>query len=167
MNELWDESLILAFHPCEVYLHGLFDGRVYIVLHHILTEENLHRESSAGNGISWHVAKEVGKLISIHCCWCYNQLQIMTSGHNLIDRISFYSIFNVNHSVYMLIRNSIESTCTWICSYIPKESKQDICIEWAFVSFVHYDSTVVIQVRLSQRFSQQNTICHVLNDSFL
>lgn len=69
----------------------------------------------------------------------------------------------------MLIRNSIDSICTWICicSYIPKESKQDICIEWAFVSFVHYDSTVIIQVGLSQRFSQQNTIRHILNDSFL
>lgn len=72
MNELWDELLILVFYFCEVYLYGLFDGRVYIVFYYIFIEENFYRESSVGNGISWYVVKEVGKFISIYCCWCYN-----------------------------------------------------------------------------------------------
>ena len=52
-------------------------------------------------------------------------------------------------------------------TYISEQSEEHVRVEGAFVSLVHDDAAVVVQVRLTQRFPQQDTVGHVLDQGFL
>lgn len=54
-----------------------------------------------------------------------------------------------------------------LCTDLTEQTKQHISIQGAFMSLVHNNSTVVVQVRLPQRLPEQDTICHVLYQGFL
>ena len=52
-------------------------------------------------------------------------------------------------------------------TYLPQQTKQHVRVKRSFVSLVHDNRAVVIQVGLSQRLPQQDTISHVLYQRFL
>jgi hypothetical protein len=59
------------------------------------------------------------------------------------------------------------ATLPKLITNLTKKSEQDIGVEGSFVSLVHDDDAVVVEVRLAQRFSQQYSIGHVLDAGFL
>ena len=52
-------------------------------------------------------------------------------------------------------------------THFSEQTKQNVGVERPLMSFVHNDSTVLVQVRLPQTLSQQNTISHILDLCFL
>lgn len=46
---------------------------------------------------------------------------------------------------------------------LSEQAEQHVRVERALVCFVHDDGAVVVQIRLAQRLSQQDPICHVFN----
>jgi len=52
-------------------------------------------------------------------------------------------------------------------AYISEQAKQHVGVERSLVSLVHHNGTVVIQIRLPERLTQQDTICHVLDQCAL
>lgn len=49
------------------------------------------------------------------------------------------------------------------CTDLSEQAEQHVRVERAFMCFVHDDGAVVVQIRLAQRLSQQDPVCHVLN----
>lgn len=70
-------------------LNSLFDSRVHVVLAGILTEHEIHGESSTWDNEDRHIAEKVGKLGRIHGGRCYDEFQILSAAHdlNLISKV--------------------------------------------------------------------------------
>lgn len=50
---------------------------------------------------------------------------------------------------------------------LPEQAEQHVGVQRALVCFVHDDGAVVVQIRLTQRLTQQDPISHVLNYGLL
>lgn len=50
-----------------------------------------------------------------------------------------------------------------LCTDLSQQAKQHVSVQGALMSLVHDNSAVVVQVRLPQRFPEQDAVCHVLD----
>lgn len=94
-------------------------------------------------------------------------------GDHNVGKTSSAVPYNVSSKLYAIPCDSARfGSILWnkagnMTSHLSQQTKQHICVEWSLVSLVHYNNTVVIEIWFTEWLSQQNTICHVLDDSIL
>lgn len=134
-----------------------------------LAEQDVYRKCSSWNVEYGHVAKKCSKLVRVHSCRGNYEFQISASRYNLVgDR---RDTVECHHSDFTL-KSEKETTTTsqghlsfrhtadaapcmttyvrQLCTDLAQQAEQHISIQGAFVSLVHDNSTVVVQVRLPQ-----------------
>lgn len=70
-------------HNLSTHLQHLLDGRVDVVLHGVLAEEELDGEGPARDRQGGHVPEEAGELPRVHGGRGHDQLQVLPPGHHL------------------------------------------------------------------------------------
>jgi len=80
----------------QVDLNGLFNRRVYVVLTWVLTEHEIHRESSTGNDENRNIAEKIGKFGRVHRSRRNDQFQVLsTTDHLKLNSLSISEITGI------------------------------------------------------------------------